>query len=102
MTTNCSKETQMKFHRYVVAAMTAGMIVAHASAAHAIGWCIWCDDSGCHIAPSCPPPPPPPPPPAAGTLCAFVSSDDSTGTLANPGTQVGELDGGPLVLASTP
>jgi hypothetical protein len=43
-----------------------------------------------------------PPDGPSGFLCGFGSSDDPTGTIANPGTQVGELDGGPLALTDTP
>jgi hypothetical protein len=41
-------------------------------------------------------------PGAAGFTCGFASSDDPTGTVANPGTQVGETDGGPIVVADLP
>jgi hypothetical protein len=39
---------------------------------------------------------------AAGFTCGFGSSDDPTGTVANPGTQVGEVDGGPIAVADLP
>ena len=41
-------------------------------------------------------------PGAAGFTCGFSSSDDPTGTVANPGTQVGEIDGGPIAVADLP
>jgi hypothetical protein len=41
-------------------------------------------------------------PGAAGFTCGFSSSDDPTGTVANPGTQVGEVDGGPIAVADLP
>jgi hypothetical protein len=39
---------------------------------------------------------------SAGFTCGFSSSDDPTGAVANPGTQVGELDGGPIAVADLP
>ena len=39
---------------------------------------------------------------AAGFTCGFGSSDDPTGTIANPGTQVGEIDAGPVAVAVLP
>jgi hypothetical protein len=41
-------------------------------------------------------------PGAAGFTCGFASNDDPTGAVANPGTQVGELDGGPVAVADLP
>ena len=32
----------------------------------------------------------------AGFLCSTTGSDDPTGTIANPGTAIGEIDGGPV------
>ena len=42
------------------------------------------------------------PPGAAGFTCGFSSTDDPTGQVVNPGTQVGEIDGGPFVVADLP
>jgi hypothetical protein len=39
---------------------------------------------------------------AAGPACGFASNDDPTGAVANPGTQVGEVSGGPVVVADLP
>jgi hypothetical protein len=39
---------------------------------------------------------------AVGFTCGFASNDDPTGAIANPGTQVGEVDGGPVVVADLP
>jgi hypothetical protein len=41
-------------------------------------------------------------PGAAGFTCGFTSSDDPSGAVANPGTQVGEVDGGPIAVADLP
>jgi len=42
------------------------------------------------------------PPSVVGRTCGFTSSDDPTGTLADPGTQIGEIHGGPIVVADLP
>jgi hypothetical protein len=61
---------------------------------------VWVDSTGVHVGPC--PPPPPPPPDAAGFGCGFASNDDPTGAVANPGTQVGEISGGPVLVADLP
>ena len=39
---------------------------------------------------------------AIGFTCGFNTTDDPTGLVANPGTQVGETDAGPVVVAALP
>jgi hypothetical protein len=39
---------------------------------------------------------------AYGLDCGFTSSNDPTGIVANPGTQIGEMDGGPIAVADLP
>jgi hypothetical protein len=81
--------------------MPALFLVAPQPAQASGGICVWFDETGMHVGP-CPPPPTTPPPSAAGFLCGFASNDDPTGAIANPGTQVGEIDGGPVAVADLP
>jgi hypothetical protein len=39
---------------------------------------------------------------AIGFTCGFASSDDPSGAIANPGTQVGEVNGGPVLVVDLP
>jgi hypothetical protein len=41
-------------------------------------------------------------PGAAGFTCGFTSSDDPTGAVGQPGQQIGEVDGGPILVADLP
>jgi hypothetical protein len=84
--------------RLGVVGAVGGLILFVTPAANAA--CVWCDETGCHVTTGpCPPPPPPPPPHKPHNRCKYGGSGDPSGAIANPGTKVGVLSGGPFVVA---